>query len=150
MDKNILTDKLLDFRTKTYAAGTGKVEPALNGSIQYEYTDGDWLYRDVYFIGNGIFPGLETVYYQEKPVWSMSYFGNFSKMSEDQADTMLRPALMDLWQETRIFNNIEKDFGTFKYKCNGQGTIDELSGTEEIFIGNDRVYFLYYAGGFIG
>lgn len=150
MNKDELLAKLLKFRTKTYATGTGKVTPALSGSVQYENRDGDWSYRDIYYLGNGIFPGLETVYYKGKPVWSMSYYGNFSGMTEEQADTMLRKALMDKWETTRIFNTVKKDYGDFEYICEGDGSIDELSGTEEIYVDKQRVYFFYYAGGYIG
>ena len=150
MDKIELEKFLLKARTKTYAAGTSKSDPLLPGSVQYEFTDGDFSYRDVYYIGNGIFPGLETIFYKDKPVWSMSYFGDFSTMTEEQVDSMLRKALMELWETTRIYKQIDKDYGEFTYTCNGSGTIDELEGTEEIHVGKDRVYFFYYAGGFIG
>ena len=150
MDKKKLEMFLLKARSKTYAAAIGKTKEMLPGSVQYEFKDGDFSYRDVYYIGNGIFPGLEAVFYKGDPVWSMSYFGDFSKMTEDQADTMLRKALMDLWQSTRIYKPIEKDYGDFKYTCQGSGSIDELDGTEEIYVGSNKVYFFYYAGGYIG
>ena len=150
MNKKSLEIFLLNARTQTYAAADGKTKPLLPGSVQYEYQDGDFSYRDTYYIGNGIFPGLETVFYKDKPVWSMSYFGDFSKMTEEQADNMLRKTLIELWETTRIYKHVEKDYGNFKYICDGAGNIDELSGTEEIFVGKDRVYFFYYAGGFIG
>lgn len=150
MNKQTLEKFLLKARTKTYAAAIGKTEPALPGSVQYEFEDGDFSYRDVYYIGNGIFPGLETVFYKGNPVWSMSYFGDFSKMTEEQIDNMLRKALLDLWETTRMYTHVEKDFGDFKYTCAGSGNVDELEGTEEIHAGNERVYYFYYAGGFIG
>ncbi|HSW37837.1 MAG TPA: DUF5680 domain-containing protein [Candidatus Saccharimonadales bacterium] len=148
--KHQLERFILKARTKTYASAQGKSEPALAGSVQYEYAEGDFLYKDIYFIGNGIFSGLETVYYQDKPVWSMSYFGDFSQMTEEQTDKMLRKALKDNWESARLYKHVEKDYGDFKYKCAGQGNFDELSGTEEIHANNKKVYFLYYAGGFIG
>lgn len=150
MNKKKLQDFILIARTKTYATAEGKTKALLDGSVQYEYKDGDWFYRDIYFIGNGVFPGLETVYYKNKPVWSMSYYGNFNKMTEEQADTMLRKALMDNWKTTRLGSRVEKDYGEFRYLCDGNGSIDELSGTEEIYVDKKVVYFFYYAGGFIG
>ena len=150
MDKKTLTDFLLKAGSKTYAAGSGKAKTLLNGSVQYEHEESDWFYRDIYYIGNGIFPGLETLYYKDKPVWSMSYFGDFSKMTEEQTDKMLRKALVDNWRTVRIWRKVEKDYGDFRYICDGKGTIDELSGTEEIHVGSEKVYFFYYAGGFIG
>lgn len=150
MDKIELEKFLLQARTKTYAAATGQAKPLLPDSVQYEFADGKFSYRDIYYIGNGIFPGLETVFYEGKPVWSMSYFGDFSKMTEEQADKMLRKALMDLWETTRLYTPVEKDYGDFSYICEGSGTIDELEGSEEIHVGKEKVYFFYYAGGFIG
>lgn len=141
---------LLSARTKTYAGATAKAEAVLPGAVQYDYNDGDFSYRDTYYIGNGIFPGLETVFYKEKPVWSMSYFGDFSKMTEDQADTMLRRALIDLWQTTRMYNSVSKDYGDFRYLCEGNGSFEKLGGTEEIWVGDDKVFYFYYAGGLIG
>lgn len=149
MTKKLLEEFLLKARTKTYAGDSGGVRAALDGSKQLEYKDGDWLYRDIYYLGNGVFPGLETVYFRNKPVWSMSYFGNFRDMTEEQADSMLRHALLDNWEVTRTYRALEKDYGEFKYVCRGQGTIDELSGEEEIYIGKKRAYFFYYAGGFL-
>jgi hypothetical protein len=150
VNKQELEKFLLKMRTKTYASGQGKVEPLLPGSVQYEYSEGEYSYRDVYYIGNGVFPGLETVFYKGDPVWSMSYFGDFSEMTEEQADSMLRKALIDNWESTRIYNHVEKDYGDFRYICNGNGSIDEVSGTEEIYVDDRKVYFFYYAGGFIG
>ncbi|HSX14505.1 MAG TPA: DUF5680 domain-containing protein [Candidatus Saccharimonadales bacterium] len=150
MNKSELETFLLSARTKTYAAGTGKVKPALEGSVQFEYASENWLYRDIYYIGNGIFPGLETVFFKDEPVWSMSYFGDFSAMTEEQADTMLRKALIDLWETTRIYRPVNKDYGEFVYRCDGDGSIDQLSGTESISVDGKEVYVFYYAGGFIG
>lgn len=151
MSKDRLEKFLLEARTKTYAAAIGKTEePFLPGSVQYEYTDGDFSYRDVYYIGNGIFPGLETVFFQGMPIWSMSYFGDFSKMTEEQADKMLRRALMDLWETTRIYKDVENDYGEFVYTCSGTGNIDKLSGREEIRTENKLLYFFEYNGGSIG
>jgi hypothetical protein len=150
MDKKLLLEFLLSARTKTYAGNQGKVESLLPGSVQYEFGEGDLLYRDVYNIGNGIFPGLETVYYKNQPVWSMSYFGDFSQITEEEADKVLRQALTDKWQTTRTYNKVEWETDDYKYVCNGSGSIDKLEGTEEITKDDKRIYYFYYAGGFIG
>jgi len=150
MNKRELEKFLLKARTKTYATGTGTSKPLLPDSVQYEFQEGDYSYQDIYYIGNGIFPGLETVFYKSRPVWSMSYFGDFSGMTEDQTDTMLRKALIDLWETTRIYNHVEKDYGNFMYICDANGTLDKLSGTEEIYVNNEKVYYFKYVGGFIG
>lgn len=150
MNKKDLEKFLLTARSKTYAAAQGKSEGMLPGSVQYEHSQGDFMYRDIYYIGNSIFPGLETVYLKDKPVWSMSYFGDFSGMSEEQIDSMLRKALIDNQKKTRMYNQVNKAYGDFTYICDGSGSIDELSGTEEIYAKSKKIYFFCYAGGFIG
>jgi len=150
MDKNELERFLLIARTKTYAGGLNKVDPVLSGSKQHEYSEGDYLYRDIYYMGNGLFDGVESVYFKEKPIWSMTYFGDYSKMSENRSDETLRQALIDLWDKTRIYNHVEKDYDDYKYICNGSGTIDKMKGHELILINNEEVHFFDYQGGFIG
>lgn len=137
-------------RTQTYAAQTGRAMPLLGGSQQFEYAEVPWHYRDVFYQGNGLFPGMETVYYDGRPVWSMAYFGDYSRMTEQQAESMLRPALLDLWETTRTHVRVDKDFGTYHYVCAGEGSASQIRGLEEICIGGQRVYWLQYAGGFIG
>lgn len=150
MDKKKLTDFLLKARTKTYAGNAGKVDPAFKGSYQLEYKDKDWLYRDVYNNGNGLFMGFETIYFQNKPIWSMSYYGNFQKMTEEEIDRILRTALIDKLDEARLWNKVKHEIENYIYTCEGTGNINELNGTEKVLKDGKEVYFFYYAGGFIG
>ena len=97
MNKQDAIEFLVQARRHTYASNGGGVEAVLPGSNQLEFQKGaDWHYRDVFFMGNGLFSGIEAVYYIQKTVWSMSYFGDFSKMSEDEVDVMLRHSLIGL------------------------------------------------------
>jgi len=151
-DKVKLQEFLLEARTKTYAGDGGKVEPAFAGSFQLEYKEGKWSYRDIYYTGNGIFTGLEVVYFKEKPAWSMSYFGDFRKLTEEEIDRILRKALMENWQTVRTWNYVEWELENYKYVCqpDSKGSIDEVAGTEKIFKAGEQVYSFYYAGGFMG
>ena len=141
---------LLEARAQSYTAGGDTSVAKLPGSVQYDYARGDYSYIDTYYLGNGKFPGLETVFYKGKPMWSMSYFGNYSDLSEDEIDRMLRKALTDFRQTTRTYHHVTKDYDDFTYICAGEGSMEEVSGTEEIQVGNETVYYFYYAGGFIG
>jgi hypothetical protein len=49
-----------------------------------------------------------------------------------------------------MYKQVDKDYGGFTYSCAGSGSIDELNGAEEIYVGKEKVYFFFYAGGFIG
>ena len=151
-DKQKLLQFLLKARTQTYAGNKGKVESLLNGSKQLEYKEEDWLYRDIYYIGNGIFMGLEVIHIQDKPVWSMCYYGNFKKMTEEETDKILRGALMDKWQEARLWKKVEWEKDEFKYICEPdfEGSIDEMAGLEKILKGDEIVYTFFYGGAIIG
>ena len=150
LDKKELTEFLLKSRTKTYAGNTGKAKPILEGARQFEYSDGGWLYRDIYNQGNGKFAGLETIYFKAKPVWSESYYGNFEKMTEEEVDKVLRRALIDKAKEVRIWNTVRYEIGDYLYLNEGSGNIDEVEGSERIEKNGETVYFFYYAGGFVG
>lgn len=150
LDKNKLTQFLLTARTKTYAGDAGKVVPFLKDSAQLEYIEDEWLYRDIFNQGNRKFIGLETIYFKDKPIWSMSYYGNYEKMTEKEADEILRKALVDKWETVRLWNNVTYKIGDFTYTNEGSGTIDELEGSEKIEKSGESVYFFYYAGAYIG
>lgn len=150
MNKVNLQRFMLAARAQTYAGASGQTTTLLPGSVQYEYREEHYLYRDIYYIGNAIFSGIEIIIDKGQPVWSMSYFGDFSGMSEEQADSLLRTALIDLQQETRIYKKVAKDYGDFSYVCEGKGSIDKLSGLETISVKGQPIYTFSYQGGYIG
>ena len=138
---------LVKARTKTYAGHTGTVEPALEFSKQLEYREGDWLYRDVYYTGKNTFYGIETVFNNNKPVFGMSYYGNWGDMTEQEIDQILRGALMAN-PETRLYKEIEWKKDGFIYTCDPDITdgINEIGGSETISKNGNQVYTFYYAG----
>ena len=148
LNKERLTQFLLKARTKTYAGDGEKVQLAFDGSSQLEYREGDWFYRDVYYTGPKAFMGLEAVYYQNKVVWSMSYFGNFKGMTEEELDKILRKALIENWETTRIWKKVKWEKDEYKYICQPdfEGSIDELAGLETIFRQGKEIYRFFYAG----
>ncbi len=152
MDRKKLLSVLIKARSNTYAGDRGKVKPAFLGSTQLEFKEGNWFYRDFYNLGNSIFMGLETVYFKDKPVWSMCYYGDFKGMTEKEVDEILRAALIKYKDKTRLWYQVEWKKENFKYVCTPdyQKGIDEVAGIEEIYKGKEKVYFLFYAGGLIG
>lgn len=139
---------LVKARARTYAGDAGTVEAALEFSKQLEYREGDWLYRDVYYTGKNTFYGIETVFYNNKPVFGMSYYGNWGDMTEQEIDQILRGALVAN-PETRLYKEIEWKKDEFVYNCNPDITngINEIGGTETISKNGEQVYTFYYAGG---
>ena len=151
LNKEELLNFLLKARTKTYAGGGGKVKAVFRGSKQLEYKEGSWFYRDVYYTGNGIFVGIETIYYGTKPVFAMSYWGNFKGMTEKEIDKILRKALLENWKNTRIWKRIEWKYNNYKYICEPdfKGSIEEMAGKERIFKKGKQVYSFFYRGGLL-
>src|SRR3989338_9418852 len=133
-DKEEILQFLLKARTKTYAGAGGKVPAVLTGSQQLEYRKGDWLYRDVYYTGNGIFAGLEAIYLKDKPIFAMSYYGNFKKMTEEEVDKILRVALIENSQTARTWKKVRWQKDGYEYVCqpDSEGSIEELAGAEKI------------------
>ena len=151
MDTFNILDFLLKARAHTYASGAGKVKPVFPDLFQLEYQENNLLYRDIYNLGNGLFMGLETVYMQNKPLFSMSYFGNFGKITEKEADTILRKALIENWHTTRLWHNVTWKSKNYEYSCkpNSNGSLTEFSGKEKILKDGIEVYYFSYAGGYI-
>ncbi|MBI2626407.1 MAG: hypothetical protein HYW69_02320 [Candidatus Nealsonbacteria bacterium] len=152
MNKKELLNFLLRARTKTYAGAGGSVSPALKGSKQLEYKEEDWLYRDVFYVGKGIFTGLEVVHFQGKPIWSMSYYGNFKKMTEEEIDKILRRALIENQKTARTWKLVEWQKDGYEYICQPDfgKSVDGFGGSETIFRNGKDVYSFFYAAGLIG
>lgn len=127
------------------------MRPVLKDSDQLEYEEDEWLYRDVYYNGNGIFMGLECVYFKGKAVWSMSYYGNFKKMTEREVDSILRAALLENRETARTWQKVEWRKGEYLYRCEPdfEGSLEEMAGAETILKNNEEVYRFFYAGGLL-
>lgn len=151
MDTHALLLFLITARSRTYAGNTGEVKPTVSGYKQYEYVEDKFAYRDMYVVGGGRFVGIETIFLEAKPVWSMSYFGNFSAMSEKGADAILRKAMIANSETTRLWHTVDWKDGDYHYRCEGEGSrIDEIRGNEKIIHNNRVLYYFSYAGGFVG
>lgn len=152
LNKKELLRFLLKARTKTYAGAGGGVKPALTGSKQLEYKEKSWLYRDVFYVGNGIFVGLETIYHQAKPVFGMSYYGNFKGMSEKETDRILRGALIANKEKTRTWKEVQWEKDGYQYLCQPDfgKSIDDFGGSETISKKRKEIYRFFYAAGLIG
>ncbi len=149
VDKEKLLGFLLKARTKTYAGSGGKVKSVLVDSKQLEYQEEEWLYRDIYYNGQGIFIGMETVYFKGKAVWAMSYFGDYKGMTENEVDKILKGALLVNWDITRIWKSVEWEKDGYKYSCcpDFDGSIEKMAGIEKILKNKKQIYQLFYAGG---
>lgn len=135
---------LLTARTKTYAGNGGKVEPALSGSKQLEYIEGEYLYRDIYYVGAHVFLGIETIYFQNKPVWNMVYRGDWNDITDEEVANFLPSALIANANTARTNQRVEWTKDNYRYLCEGEGELENFFGTETVFKDDQSVHRVMY------
>ena len=143
---NDIINFLLTARTKTYAGSGGSVEPALSGSKQLEYSEGDYLYRDIYYVGERAFLGIETIYFQNKPVWNMVYRGewNPADITNDEIREHLPSALIANAKTARTNQHVEWSQDNYRYLCEGEGELENFHGTETLFKNGKSAHVVVY------
>lgn len=146
---------LLDAKRNSYAGlddNASILNPLLKDSKQLEWKDEDWFYRDVYY-GMSLFTGMEVVYYQGKPIWSMSYSGG--TQSDVKAEetkiiyTFLRPALMKAPVEFPVRGPATFSKNNLSYIMTSHGILESFWGQEEVSADGVCRYALTFAGGLI-
>jgi hypothetical protein len=141
---------LIKAKMNTYASGNGVTDPAFSGSRQLEFSEGDYLYRDIYF-GSIQFIGQETVFFKNSPIWSMSYSGGITNKDADRVSVFefLREALMRPEAETPVRGPDRLKKGDMEYENLLTGTITMFHGFERILKSKVTVYLMHYGGGFV-
>jgi len=106
-------------------------------------------------LGVFVFFYSSVIFYQDKPVFMMTYYGRVSDKTFDNKViySFLRKALK-LFPEDRPFRGpkiLQEEIGgkMMRYENNWQGEIDYFSGEEKIFIDDKEVYEAKYAGGLV-
>lgn len=142
-----LREFLSEARKNTYASNATAVEtPRLLASKQLDFQKAGYAYRDIYFSGNKKFMGQEIVYLDSKPIWGMNYVGSMIRRLEED---FLKESLFRLAEKCRFGGICEYEKRELKYQDQGQGSLEEFSGKEEIFSEGKSVYKLNYLGGII-
>lgn len=146
---------LISAKKSTYAGSddeTSLPNPLLDQSMQLEFREGDWLYRDIYY-GMSFFSGIEVVYLSGKPLWSMTYSGG-TPLGTDSQETrrvykFLRAALSDLPTNFPVRGPASFSNGVYDYKMGFKGDLTGFSGNEMIQTGNTELYSLTFSGGLL-
>jgi hypothetical protein len=146
---------LVAAKRATYASASdsARVQPLLPGSFQFEYSQGNWLYRDMYF-GAGYFAGQEVVYWQEHPLWSMVYAGGLleerpSQLPAIQINEFLKAALREVSVELPYRGPGSFRNGDFAYRNEFMGNVERFTGVERIYYFGTPIYELMYNGGLV-
>ncbi|WP_028602528.1 DUF5680 domain-containing protein [Ottowia thiooxydans] len=148
-----LTQFLHAAKLVTYAGqdNSASVEPLLPSTKQFEFAEGDFLYRDIY-AGMGFFVGQELVYDLKRPVWSMAYAGGLTAeigASAPEIYRFLRNALCKCPPDLPVRGPGAFQVADFAYACEIQGSLDRFGGREQVMLAGTKVYELQFSGGFI-
>jgi hypothetical protein len=151
VDLKNLKQFLVKAKITTWASGnTDLFTKEKDQSTSLTYTDGDYTYHDNFF-GGEPYGGREVVFYQNKPIYIMIYYGKFDESVKDL------PSMYKILQ--KALSQIPKEFpyrgpeilkaDEFKYTNKWQGRIDDFSGTEKIFENDKQIYQAQYIGGLV-
>lgn len=137
----------------TYAGGGEEVKtPERPGFTEYEYTDGDFHYRDSY---TGWFRsrGMEVVRYKGIPVWVCEYGGGMMEgkkdISHDTFEFLKKAMSVDESGFDSLRGPREFTDGDWKYTYAQNGDVFELWGYEEISYKGEVVFFHRTIGGIV-
>jgi len=154
-NREALVRFLVESKKHTYASQGDEAtvkSPLLPGTHQLEYSEGPFLYRDIY-TGNAMFAGQEMVYYSGKPVWTMSYAGNIpAEVSKEDVGALvklLHMALMRVPVEIPYRGPLQLQDGAYTYSNHPDGQLDSFFGRETITRGSTVLYELRYGGGLV-
>lgn len=142
-----LRNFIAEARKNTYASEGKPVEnPLVAGSYQLEYEKRDFLYRDIYFTGKENFIGQEVISLKDDLIWSMVYCGS---AEPPEVTDFFKKSLSILAEKCRFNEECEFEEDRFKYKNEGEGTLERFHGKETISINGEKIYKLKYQGGSI-
>lgn len=147
-------DELKTFIVKAqapHAFGTAKVAKGeTDGAWTIVETDGNFKMVDKWF-GGEPYGGQEVVYYKDKAVWIMVYYGRVYDTELDANDVynFLRKSLQFPPEDKPYRGPGEYTEGNLIYKNTVTGEIDNYSGEEKIFEDGKEVYSATYYGGLV-
>ncbi len=151
MDRHELQAFIVRAKAATYVGNGEHVAPCRAGSHDLRFVDGRWAYLDSYF-GGSDFIGEEVVYFEEKPVWAMNYYGRILRpdlITAAQAGGMIKASLSRMYAEGRFLGGFEHREADLTYADSSEGSVESFHGHESIRCGQQTAYELEYHGGLI-
>jgi len=150
MDKKSLLEFIAKAHRNTYAAPfeiKSKYKcktPILIKHKDYDLADGDWRYHDSY-AGSEWAPGREVVFFQDLPIWCMSYQGqtieNLSKDFVEKTFEFLKMALQNFDNNTPFRGPKKFKKGDYEYTFKFKGDYQYFTGREAVKYKGKKVFF---------
>lgn len=150
MNQESLRQFLIDSNRAGYATGEERQWTKENdGSTTIRFEQGEWRSHDNFF-GGEPYGGRVVVFYKEKPVWTMVYYGWVAEGVEtNPVYTVLRHALMHMPAEHPYRGPAEYRDDAYLYTNTWAGDIGQFSGEEKITHEGTLVYKADYFGGWV-
>jgi hypothetical protein len=151
LDLDSLHAFIVRAKAATYVGNGEHGTPCRPSSHDLRFADGEWAYLDSYFGGTD-FIGEEVVYFAEKPVWAMNYYGRILRadlITAAQAGQMIKASLSRMYKEDRFLGGFEHTENDLTYVDASAGNVDSFHGREFIRRGQEVAYELVYHGGLI-
>lgn len=148
MEIEQLRSFLVDSNRAGYAGGNEKkwVKES-DGSTTIPYSKGSWRSHDNFF-GGEPYGGRTVVFYENKAVWMMVYYGWVEEgVNADLVYGTLRGALMQMPVDHPYRGPREFTQGDLTYTNNWDGELDRFSGEEVITQQGKVIYKANYLGG---
>lgn len=150
-DLDALNAFIVRAKSATYVGDGEHVTPCRTGSHDLRFADAEWSYHDSYF-GGADFIGEEVVYFGEKPIWAMNYYGRILRddlLTGAQAGQMIKASLSRMYQKGRFLGGFEHTEDDLTYSDASEGKLERFQGREIIRRGQEIAYELVYHGGLI-
>jgi hypothetical protein len=152
MDLIALEAFVVEAKAAAYVGGGAALQSCRRGSHDVGYVAGRWRYLDSYFGGTD-FSGQEVAWFDDEPIWAMTYFGTVldpQRIDAHRAGAVIKTALADLYGRERRFLGgfqFEHEFG--HYVDVNTGGCHRFTGREHILVGGLEAYVLHYQGGLV-
>ena len=149
-EENALRSFILEASRATYASGDESLsEKQADGSTTIRYEKGAYKYHDNFF-GGEPYGGREVVFFENKPVWMMVYYG-FVYPGSDRKEVyrFLTESLSSATPEMPYRGPASFEKPDWKYENALTGEVGKFSGTEKIFKNGACVYEANYMGGYV-
>lgn len=129
-------------------AGDGVHAPSCRtASVDLPYQEGHYTYLDTY-LGVKKFIGEEAVWYDQRPLWGMNYYGWMTVPEAPEGfAAFLKAALRQLPPDAPYRGPEHFVEGDFSYRCKWQGSIPRFNGREVIYHKGHKVYECIFHGG---
>ena len=150
MDLEKLKQFILEASHNTYASEDKDIRKVQKDkSTTITYSNGDWSYHDNYF-GGEPYGGREVVFYKNKPLWMMVYYGwVVDGIDPDRVYPILTKALRNSTIDKPYRGPDEYIEESTIYANDMEGDVENFRGEERIYDGEELLYIARYMGGII-